>query len=246
MMKRVRAVIRVTELDTLVDVLLRLYKAYAALATDAYLKSIMEEAEAILARLTTSIRSDKTSSKLDEADSKRDEIIHLLFALISGYVAIPVAKKKAAAEKIAAVTAKYKGIAGESYATESALIKSMLEDLSAAALAEDIESLEGVADYIEALRTAQDEFNKASDEFTAANTGKSESATALKKPLLAVVNDKFVPYVSAMALANNELYGEFAAKAEAEIAKMNDLVIRRTKQQPQAVSQQADSQKPEA
>ena len=45
MMKRVRAVIRVTELDTLVDVLLRLYKAYAALATDAYLKSIMEPAQ---------------------------------------------------------------------------------------------------------------------------------------------------------------------------------------------------------
>ena len=42
MMKRVRAVIRVTELDTLVDVLLRLYKAYAALATDAYLKSIIK------------------------------------------------------------------------------------------------------------------------------------------------------------------------------------------------------------
>jgi len=42
MMKRVRAVIRVTELDTLVAVLLRLYKAYAALATDAYLKSIIK------------------------------------------------------------------------------------------------------------------------------------------------------------------------------------------------------------
>ena len=61
-----------------------------------------------------------------------------------------------------------KAIVNESYARESSLIESMLEDFSADTLSESIKALDGVAELIAALRAAQDEFNKANDSATAA------------------------------------------------------------------------------
>lgn len=226
-MKKLRTNVRITELDTISDVLLRLYKADTALAKDEYLKAVMAEVEDLSSKITTAIKSDKIVSKLEEADLKRDGIIHSLGTLLNGYAVIPVESKKSVAATLLDTFNKYKGITTESYANESSLIESMLEDFAKPELADSISELEGVSAYITGLRTAQDEFNKANDEFTAANTGKGSSATALKKPLFAVINNKLVAYLTAMCLANNALYGDFTAKAEAEIVKANSAVSKR-------------------
>ncbi|MBO4729609.1 MAG: hypothetical protein J5631_14415 [Spirochaetaceae bacterium] len=228
-MKKIRTTVRITELDTLSDVLLRLYKADSGIASDDYLKSTMAEIESLSERITIAIRSDRASSTLDEADIKRDDIIRSLGALLNGYAAIPIADKKAAAEKLLDVFNKYKGITGESYANESSLIESMVKDYEASELADSIKALDGVSLCLANLRSAQDEFNKANDEFTAANVNKGESASSLKKPLLAAINDKLVAYLTAMNLVNKALYGDFVSKAEAEIEKMNNSVAKRGK-----------------
>ena len=209
--------------------LVRLYKADSAVSADDYLKGVMAEVEDLSARITTAIKSDKTASTLDAADAKRDEVIRSLGTLLNGYAVIPVADKKAAAEKLLATFSKYKGIASQSYANESSLIESLLEDFAADSLADSIKALDGVSSYIADLRTAQDEFNKANDEYTAATVGKGECATSLKKPLLAAINDKLVPYLTAMAVAAKATYAVFATKAEAEIEKTNAAVAKRTK-----------------
>ncbi|MDE7141175.1 MAG: hypothetical protein K2O09_10585, partial [Treponemataceae bacterium] len=158
------------------------------------------------------------SWSLEDADAKRDEAIRSLGTLLAGYAAIPVAAKKAAAEKLLATYDKYgKSIAGESYARESSLIESMLEDFAADALSDAIKSLDGVADLIASLRAAQDEFN---DTATAALTAKGDSAYAVKKPLLAAINDKLVPYLTATGAVNAE-YANLSARADVEIAKAN-------------------------
>ena len=228
-MKKIRFQIRVTALDTVSDVLIRLYKADSALAKDDYLKGVMAEIESLSERITIAIKADKTASNLDEADTARDEIIRSLGTLLNGYAAIPVADKKAAAESLLAVYNKYKGITTERYADESSLIESMLKDFAEDSLAEAVKALEGVSAYLADLRTAQDAFNKANDEFTAYNVNKNESATSLKKPLLSEINDKLVPYLTAMNLANSVVYGDFTAKAEAEIIKINSSVINHSK-----------------
>ena len=143
-----------------------------------------------------------------------------LFTLLLGYGTIPLVEKKTAAEKLLAVTEKYKGITSEAYARESSLIESMLEDFGNATLADSIKALDGVADLLAALRTAQDDFNSANDSATAALTAKGESAYALKKPLLAAINEKLVPYVTAMSAIQPE-YADFAAKADVEISTAN-------------------------
>ena len=115
-MKKIRFQIRVTALDTVSDVLIRLYKADSALAKDDYLKGVMAEIESLSERITIAIKADKTASNLDEADTARDEIIRSLGTLLNGYAAIPVADKKAASESLLAVYNKYKGIITERYA----------------------------------------------------------------------------------------------------------------------------------
>ena len=76
---------------------------------------------------------------------------------------------------------------------------------------------------------AQDAFVKASDEYTAASSAKGESASSVKKPLVSAINDRLVPYLTAMAMANGTVYGDFALKAEKEISRVNETVSRRGK-----------------
>ena len=229
-MNKMNAKARVTEVDALSDALVRLYKADTGIAEDAFLKTVMAEVETLSAQLTTAIRQDKVLSSLEEADGVRDEAVKSLGTLLDGYAAIPIASKKEAAEKLRTVFVKYgKSITTANYASESSLIESLLEDFSKADAQESAKVLDGVAEILEQIRTAQDAFVKASDEYTAASSAKAESASSLKKPLVSAINDRLVPYITAMTMANGSLYGDFAAKAEKEISRVNETVLRRGK-----------------
>ena len=231
-MNKVKTAIRVAELDTLSDVLVRLYKdssvAENALSKDANLSLIMAEVEKLSAEITTAIKSERVSSTLDEADIARDEIIRNIGDALTGYAAIPVAAKKVAAQNLLAVFNKYgRQITQKNFAEESSLIESLLEDFSADFLKTDVAALDGVGELVSELRTAQDSFNKANDDFTNASVGRGESATSVKKSLISVLNDKLVPYLSAVApLAD---YKDFTSKCEAEITKANATVSGRAK-----------------
>lgn len=231
-MKKINSSLRVTELDTLSDVLVRLYKdsssGESAISKDANLSGIMAEVEKLSAEITTAIKRDKVSVSLDDADIARDEIIRNLGDALTGYAAIPVAAKKAAAQKLLLTFGKYgKQITSKNYAEESSLIESMLEDFGSDSLKADVAALDGVGDLLDSLRSAQDSFNKANDEYTAANVGKGESATSVKKTLLTALNYKLVPYLTAVGALDS--YKAFVSKCEAEITKANATVSTRAK-----------------
>lgn len=228
-MKKLSSHLRVTELDTTADAIVRIFKADQTASKDEFLKTTIAEIEDLSAKITTAIKAAKAVSPLEAANARRNEIIRSLGALLNGYAAFPADEKKAAASSLLAVFGKYKGITGESYANESSLIESMLEDFSAEGLADAIKSLDGVSDYITSLRAEQNEFNRANDELTAANSNKSDSASAIKKPLLTVINEKLVPYVTAMSMANASVYADFDTKAGAEIEKANASASKRRK-----------------
>ena len=233
-MPKINVNVRVAVADTLSDTLVRIYQDAVAenpdgaLAKDANLAAIMGELASLSADLTRAIKQDRVSLSLDEADSARDKLLSRFFALLAGYGAIPNAQKQEAAEKLLAVSAKYKGIASESFARESALLESMLEDFAADDLKAPIALLEGVGDLLASLREAQDRFNKESDNATDVHTGKGDSASAMKKPLLAVINEKVIPYVSALRAV--EAYKAFAAKCEFEVGKANGSVGRKKRE----------------
>ena len=217
-MNKIISKIRVSELDSLSDVLVRLYKDAASdeagmISKDANLLGIMAQVEKLSADITTAIKSDKTTSNLDEADIARDSVIRNLSDALNGYAAIPVPSRKAAAEKLLSVFNKYgKQIITKSYAEESSLIESMLEDFAAENLKSDIESLEGISDLIASLRTAQDSFNSSNDAYTNASVNKGECASSIKKNLIATLNDQLVPYLSAIYAL--PAYKDFASKCK--------------------------------
>ena len=229
-MNKLNAKMRVTEVDSLSDALVRLYKVDSGIAEDAFLKSVMADVETLSAKLTTAIRQDKVLSSLEDLDAVRDEAVKSLGTLLDGYAAIPIPAKKDAAEKLRTVFAKYgKSITTANYASESSLIESLLEDFSKADAQESVKVLDGVGEILLQIRTAQDAFVKASDEYTASSSAKGESASSVKKPLVSAINDRLVPYLTAMAMANGTVYGDFATKAEKEISRVNETVSRRGK-----------------
>ena len=131
-------------------------------------------------------------------------------------------------QKLKAVFDKYrKSIITANYVSESSLIESLLEDFSKEE--ETVSLLDGIKEILEQIRSAQDSFAKASDEYNAASTVKTESASSLKKPLLSAINDKLIPYITAMKMANSAVYADFATKAEGEIKRVNEIVLRRGK-----------------
>lgn len=239
-MKKINVIVRVTEADNLSNAIVRLFKAEvdanSDVGGDGYLKDTFAEVEALSASLTTAIKADKASSNLDVADSKRDEIIRQLNAALTGYANLPIPAFQAAATPLLAIMAKYKGITAESYARESSLIKSLLEDLSATDAKNAIASLQGIGELVSALTVAQNEFDQANDAFNMATALKTESASSLKKPLLAIINDRIVPYLTAMKLAKPGVYGDFVSKVENEINRANQAVAkRRNKGEAEAV-----------
>lgn len=227
-MNKVISKVRVTEVDGLSDALVRLYKADEGVSSDAFLKSVMDEVEKLSVSITTAIKKDKVLSNLEEADGVRDEAVKNLSTLLDGYEVFPVAAKKEAAKKLKAVFDKYgKSITMANYVSESSLIESLLEDFSKEE--EAVSLLDGIKEILEQIRSAQDAFVKASDEYNAASTVKTESASSLKKPLLSAINDKLIPYITAMQMANSAVYADFATKAEGEIKRVNEIVLRRGK-----------------
>lgn len=227
-MKKINSSLRVTEIDTVSDVIVRLYKDASsdesgAAAKDLNLAAIMADVENLSAALTTAIKSDRATSTLDEADIARDKVIRSLGDALNGYAAIPVAAKKSAAQNLLAVYSKYgKQIASKNYAEESSLIESMIEDFGAENLKEDVASLDGIKELISSLRAAQDSFNKANDEYTAWKTGKGGNASEVKKSLTDALNTRLVPYLSAVASLDG--YRDFVSKVDAEIEKANSAV----------------------
>lgn len=224
-MRKIKTNIRVADLDRLSDVIIQLYNGENTLAQDAYLKGLMTKITDLSAQITSAIKADKVLSQLDEADSKRDDILRAISSLLKGAVVSRNAEKKAAAEQLLAVFEKYKGIVGESYSEESAHIESLLEDFGkSGAMVEKVDDLQ---DYLDDLRTAQDEFDHVNVVYLNAKTDKGTTATSLKKPLLSAINDKLLPYLDVMVDADADKYSHFASNVEQAVEKANELIGKR-------------------
>lgn len=228
-MNKVNAKIRIADLDGLSDSIVRIYKADSAVQPDAFLKDAFSELETLSAQITTAILQDKTVSRLDEADAERDEALRSLGAVLSGYAAFPIAEKKTAGIFLKAIYDKYikAGIIKATYNAESSMIESLLEDFSGAESLANIEKLDGIETLVANIRSAQDSFTTANDEYVKSSASKGTSATSLKKPLLSVINDKIVPYLNLMQA--NETLADFSKSIEKEISRVNDSLQKREK-----------------
>lgn len=226
-MKKLNWKVRNPELDSVSDYLISVYKQDSKLAQDAYLRGIMAQIEEFSERITVALDADKVRSQVEEADSRRDEVLRLLETVLKGQAALPIADKKAAAEQVLTVFNKYKGIINKVYDEESAHIESLLKDMEKPEMVAVIAQLDGVKQYLSDLRAAQDEFNRVQQEALARRANKEESASSLRKPLLSAINDDLVTHLSAMVKIDEALYGDFVAKVEAKFGEVNTRIDKR-------------------
>lgn len=230
-MKRLLYNSRVSEVDDVADKIERICKANPLYKTDTHLSKMTDNISVLSQKITSANKRDKAVSTLDEADSVRDEAQTALGGIIAGYLYFPDSEKVEAAQAIKAILKKYSGITTESYARQSALTKSELEELKSEAIAKKIALLPGVSDLVDRLEKAQEDFDSANDEYNKSRTSDkdSPSATSLKKPLLSAINDDLLGYLSTMKKIDSETYSPLCALIDSEIERMNETVSEREK-----------------
>jgi hypothetical protein len=208
--------------------------------TDPYLTTTFAALDAANLTLSLAIKRSKAESDLEEKDEVRDDKVRALYYLINGFLYHPTREIKDAAQLLMDLFDNYGlVIVGESYATESSLVGSLLLDLAKPKYAAAIAALSGCADLIAQLQTAEDDFEQAriAYETEKAKEGMVENATLVKKEVLTLLNDKIVIYLRAMEQANPAIYGVFVATVAQIIADNNEQVKKR--------QQKPDDEKPE-
>ena len=224
---------RVTEVDAVSTRIMGAYKN-SGLSTDPHLVEMFTALNPLSASLTTAINRSKAESTLEEKDEKRDEYVRSLFYLIQGFLHHPDEAIKTAAQKVQKVFDKYGvGITTENFSTESSLIKSLLGDLSATGLKDAIDRLSGCTETVAALQAAQDEFEtvRTAWEQKKAQEGTLVNASAIKKEIVDLVNNKLVIYLRAMEIVAETNYGAFARTIAEIISDNNEMVKKRRKKE---------------
>ncbi len=222
---------RVTEVDAASMRMLGAYET-TSLSSDPHLSTMFTDLQNRSAALTAAINRTKAESDLEEKDEARDTQVRALYYLVTGFMHHPAAAKKSAAETVDKVFEKYGlKIIGESYATESSMIASMLNDLSAQKVQDAIALLPGCAEVVAELQTTQNDFETAriAYEQEKAQESTQANATKIKAEVLAIINDKIVIYLRAMEVVDEPNYGAFARTIATIIAENNEVVKKRRK-----------------
>lgn len=232
MIAKLKPAARVSEVADTAERLLKNYQQATQVASDEFLKNVYTKLQNFYNPLSEAIKSSASLSKLDEADTLRDEKVRALEKVLNGYQNLPVEDLKQHGQKLYAVFAKYGvAITKENYVSESGLIEALLKDLSAADLQASIKALAGVEQSIAELRTVQEAFNQQRLEYEKAQATQSskEKATTLKKSVLALINNELVPYIKTMKMVNPTQYTAFADVVAEIIDTTNEVVKRRAK-----------------
>lgn len=229
---------RVTEVN---DVATRMSVAFHAQGlTDPYLTSTFTILDTTNIELSKAIRRSKAESNLEDKDEVRDQAVRSLYYLITGFTHHPSAAIRESALMLLHTFDNY-GIrlVSESYTTESSLISSMQLEFLKPEYAQPIANLSGCIELLQAMSTAQDDFEQAriAYETEKAQDGLVANATEVKKEVVAIMNNKIVVYLEAMQEANPATYGALAATCAQMIAENNEQV-RRRQQKPEPAAPQ--------
>ncbi len=226
-----------TELDAFVATALRSYNADKKAQKNAFVASKMSELDELHTKMNTAILKDKGYSMLSDLDSARDDKFMRAKKISDAYDIFPIEAKRTLNAPIKALFDKYakSGLTSANYKSESALIESFKGDLKP--YQENVAALEGLKEALDELFAAEDAFLKASDAYTHALNGKTASASSYKKPMLSIINDTLVVYLSAMIVSNDADCSDFAKVVETEIERTNAVIEKRSalpKLQPQS------------
>ncbi|NLT50700.1 MAG: hypothetical protein GXX85_07280 [Ignavibacteria bacterium] len=228
---------KTTEADTVSGRIISEYQN-SGLSSDTYLSSVFDSLKIGSAELTKAVNRIKSESDLEEKDILRDSKVRAVNYLVLGFKHHPDEIISAAAEKVGKVFEHYGlEIIKESYAVESSLIESLLEDFNKPETKTAIEALPGLSRVLEDLNAAQVKFEEANLAFEKEKSieGNLDNATTIKQEVVSIINNNLVVYLRAMCLSDEAKYGNFSRAVAQIIDDSNTTVKRRTgKQEPAA------------
>lgn len=226
--EKLRTVARVAEVTAIFGKIEDIGKKAATLENDALFNENLSTVVGMKNKAVTAINRSKTASNLEELDIERDKATHDAFQLCHGYEAHPSDKIKAAALKISGIFCRHANVWAESYARQTTITESMLEETDAAK--DDVESLDGLSELLKKVRSANDAFKARSTELNALQVASADDACAskLKKEMLLFLNTEFLPYLSMMSKKGGDYKSAFD-EIENEIKKLNAAISQRSK-----------------
>ena len=221
---------RITEVNDVATRMLGTFKKSGL--TDPYLLSTFTALDAGNTKLTLAIRRSKAESDLETMDEVRDNKVRSFYYLVQGFSHHPTKTIQEAAQSLLKVFDNY-GLAmvGESYATESSLVNSLLLDLTKPKFQVSIALLSGCVELIAELQVAQTDFEQARIAYEAekAIDGMQNNASELKKEVVELINNKILVYLGAMQQVDPVTFGVFASTCAQIIADNNEQVKKRGK-----------------
>ena len=198
---------------------------------DVGLKGLFAEINPKIKQLTIATEQMKTESNLAEKDDQRDDDFKALYYLVQGATYNPDATISKAAQKIFKYIDQY-GLQTiiESYDTQSNLTESLLIDLNLDELKEPIAQVAGCAKQIAILKASNEAFRASRSTYQEELSKDKDkiSATAVKRELLSLINDKLITYLKGMMIINAESYENLVNRLSEIIDQNNEVVKKRS------------------
>ncbi len=220
---------KVTEVDTSIKNIIATYEK-RDWSSDIHLVGLFAELKSFSEQLTSAILKQKEKNELEGLDENRDSSITGFYYILQGYLHSRDKIIRAAAEAVMALFDTFTlSIRTESYAVESSMIDSLLEQLVKEVMAQNIAKLPGLSQFVMQLTEDQMAFKAAhvSNDESNAEQSLVVSATQIKKEVLSHFNGAVQLYMSAMAHVDDSTYGELSRTVTEIISENNSAVKRR-------------------
>lgn len=198
-MKKLSTSAKTTEVDFVSDNVVMFYNQHAALADDAFLKSIIGEITDESDKITEAIKTDRVLSEMEGVDALVGNNLRALKNIVKGYAAMPDEVMSASGKVVLQVINKFKlALLQKSYLEQSSNIDAMLMDLSADMLKAHIARLPMV-----------------------------DVAIGNLSALLSLVNGKLIVYLTSAVMMDPGKYGSYVAALEKVIEDTNQNISQR-------------------
>ncbi len=220
---------KVTEVDTSIKKILAAYQK-RNWTSDLHLVGLFTYLQQLSEKLTATILKQKNKIDLAQLDKKRDDSITGFYHLLQGYIRYENEEVQEATKTVLSLFDSYSlSIRSESYAVESSLIDSLLDQLEEPKIAESIEKLPGVSLFVKQLYSTQTSFKVSQvtlDEMRA-KEAQSLSATKIKREIITHFNGTVQLYMNAMSNVDESTYGELSRIISQIISDNNHAVKKR-------------------
>ena len=178
-------------------------------STDVYMTTQIGKLRGNNKLMTEALNEKVAYSILAPIDDKRDSLLRVIFHEADAKELWPDAAIGQAASVVAAELDKYGfEIIDMGYATESANINALLQDLKKPEVRAAIAKLRDLKYLIGKLEAAQEEFEAAYLQFVGVKIekGKLKSATKLRNVLRDQINNELIVYLNGMAMSKPDTY----------------------------------------